>query len=125
MLGNEAAAANAQKMLNPVSAANTAAATSGWVDVRKHEGVLEFLLHNGAVTGSITWTLEDATDGSGTGGAGITPIEGNPAAISAANTLTKLTLDAKATRGWVRCVGTIVTGPVLVQGIVQGRPKYT
>ena len=122
MLGNEAQAATSSKLLDPASAANTAAATSAWLDVRDREGDLMFLTHVGALTGSITWTVEDATDGSGTAAAGITPNEGAFAA-GAANQLQKRTVAAGATRGWVRVVGTIVTGPALVAASVSSRPK--
>lgn len=122
MLNNEGQAAEAVKLLDPVSAANTAAATSGWVDARKYEGDLAFTMQVGALTGSITWTIEDATDGSGTGAAGITPNEGAFAA-GAANQIQKRTINAGAIRGWVRCVGTIVTGPALVAANFKARPK--
>lgn len=122
MLNNEAQAAESTKLLDPVSAANTAAATSGWVDVRKYEGDIMFVNQVGALTGSITWTIEDATDGSGTGAAGVTPNEGAYAA-GAANQIQKRTVGAGAVRGWVRCVGTIVTGPALVAASIHSRPK--
>jgi hypothetical protein len=123
MLGNQGQAAEAVKMLDPVSAANTAAATSGWIDVRKYEGDLVVTAQVGALTGSIAWTLEDATDGSGTGAAGITPNEGAFAA-GAANQIQKRTVNASAVRGWIRIVGTIVTGPALVAANVKAHPKY-
>lgn len=81
-----------------------------------------FLTQVGALTGSITWTIEDATDGSGTGAAGVTPNEGAFAA-GAANQIQKRTVPASAVRGWVRVVGTIVTGPALVAASVSSRPK--
>ena len=114
----------ATKMLDPVSAANTAAATSAWIDVRNREGTLEITNQVGALTGSITWTIEDATDGSGTGAAGIVPNEGAYAA-GAANQIQKRTLPVRATRGFVRCVGTIVTGPALVAVSFRAHPKNT
>jgi hypothetical protein len=122
MLGNEADAASVVQLLNPVSAANTAAATSGWVDVNDREGDLMFVVQSGAMTGSITWTIEDATSGAGAGAAAVTPDEGAFAA-GAANQIQKRTIGAGAVRGWVRCVGTIVTGPVLVAAAVIARPK--
>jgi hypothetical protein len=122
MLGNEAQAATSTKLLDPVSAANTAAATSGWIDARAFEGDLMFVNQVGALTGSITWTIEDATDGSGTAAAGVTPNEGAYAA-GAANQIQKRTVSASAVRGWVRCVGTIVTGPALVAASLHARPK--
>lgn len=122
MLSHEADAVSAVQLLNPVSAAATANATSGWVDVRDREGDLVFVMQVGAMTGSIAWTIEDATDGAGTGAAGIVPDEGAFAA-GAANQIQKRTMGAGAVRGWVRCVGTIVTGPSLVAASVIARPK--
>ena len=124
MMSSQGQAAKPVKLLDPASAANTAAATSAWIDVREAEGDIVFTNQLGAVTGSITWTIEDATDGSGTGAAGITPNEGAYAA-GAANQIQKRTLNASAVRGWVRCVGTIVTGPSLVAVSIAYHPKYT
>ena len=122
MLGNEGQAATIKKLLDPVSAANTAAATSGWIDVREAEGDVVFTNQVGALTGSITWTIEHASDSGGTGAAGITPNEGAYAA-GAANQVQKRTVNASAVAGWVRCVGTIVTGPALVAASIMYRPK--
>lgn len=122
MLHNQAQACSVTLMLSPVSAANTAAATSGWIDVRAAEGDILVTVQTGAVTGSITWTIEDATDGSGTGAAGITPNEGAFAA-GAANQVQKRSLNGSAVRGWIRVVGTIVTGPALVAANVKFLPK--
>lgn len=112
------------KLLDPVSAANTAAATSGWVDVREAEGDIVFTNQNGALTGTLAWTIEDATDGSGTGSAGITPNEGAYSTV-AANQIQQRTVNGSAVRGWVRCVGTIGTGPSLVAVNIKYHPKYT
>lgn len=120
MLNNEAQAATTTKLLDPASAANTAAATSSWVDVRDSQGDIMFINHVGALTGSITWTIEHASDGSGTGAAAITPNEGAYAA-GAANQVQKRTVSANAIQGYVRCVGTIVTGPALVAVSVSTR----
>jgi len=124
MMGNQGQAAAVVKLLDPASAANTAAATSAWIDARAAEGDIVFTNQVGAMTGSITWTIEDATDGSGTGAAGITANEGAYAA-GAANQIQKRTVNASAIRGWVRCVGTIVTGPSLVAVNIKYHPKYT
>jgi len=125
MMGSQGQAAKPVKLLDPISAANTAAATSAWIDVREGEGDIVFTNQMGVLTaGSLTWTIEDATDGSGTGAAGITPNEGAYAA-GATNQIQKRTLNASAVRGWVRCVGTIVTGPALVGVHIAYHPKYT
>lgn len=122
MLNSEGQAATSKKLLDPVSAANTAAATSGWIDARDAEGDIVFINQVGALTGSITWTIEHASDGSGTGGAAITPNEGAYSA-GAANQIQKRTVSASAIQGYVRCVGTIVTGPALVAAAIVYRPK--
>lgn len=124
MLANQGQAATTVLLLSPISAAATANATSAWIDARAYEGDLVFIVQTGALTGSLTWTIEDATDGSGTGAAGITPNEGAFAA-GAANQTQKRTVNASAIRGWVRVVGTIVTGPVLVAASLSSHPKYT
>ncbi len=123
MLHNQGQAAKVVKLLDPVSAAATANATSAWTDVREAEGDIVFTVQTGAVTGSITWTVEDATDGSGTGAAAMTPVDGAFAA-GAANQVQKRCLNAGSVRGWVRCVGTIVTGPSLVAANIKYHPKY-
>ena len=120
MLGNEAQAATTSLQLSPVSAANTAAATGAWVDVRQCEGDVMFVAHVGALTGSIAWTIQHASDNSGTGVATITPNEGAFAA-GAANQVQKRTVRSSATQGFVRLLGTIVTGPALVAGSVSFR----
>ena len=120
MLNNEAQAATSTLLLSPVSAAATANATSSWVDVRGSKGDIMFVVQTGAVTGTITWTIEHATDNSGTGGAAITPSDGAFAA-GAANQIQKRSIRANACKGFVRCVGTIVTGPSLVAASVHSR----
>lgn len=122
MLGNEAKAASLIKVLDPVSAANTAAATSGWIDVRRFEGDICFVIMPGAITGSHTPSIEDATDGTGTGNAAIVPDEGAFTAL-VANTPRKYTFRQSSTRGFVRYIGTIVTGPSLIAVSLLGRPK--
>jgi hypothetical protein len=122
MLNNEAQAAGGALLLSPVSAANTAAATSGWVDARAAQGDILFTNQVGALTGSITWTIEHATSAGGANAAAITPNEGAYAA-GAANQVQRRSVSANAIGGWVRCVGTIVTGPALVAASIAFRPK--
>lgn len=124
MLNGEGQAATPRLLLSPVSAANTAAATSAWIDARDAEGDIMFINQIGALTGTITWTIETASDGSGTGATPIVPVEGAYAA-GVANQIQKRCVSANAILGWVRCVGTIVTGPALVSAAIASRPKYT
>lgn len=122
MLNNEGQAATTKKLLDPVSAANTAAATSAWISAADAEGDIMFVNQVGALTGSITWTIETASDSGGTGAAAITPNEGAYAA-GAANQIQKRTVNKNAGKGFYRCVGTIVTGPALVGASISYRPK--
>lgn len=121
MFAPEASAASSKLLLNPISAANTAAATSAWIACTPAVGVIKFTVQNGALTGSCAWTIETASDNSGTGGAAVTPIEGAFDAATA-NSIQKRTIDAKQSKGYVRVVGTIVTGPTLVAASIEYRP---
>lgn len=116
-------AAVATSLVMSQNAANTAAATSGWVDVRQYEGDLLFVQKVGALTGSIAGAIQDATDNSGTGAAAMTPNEGAFTSVSSANSTQKRTIDAKSTRGFVRYVGTITTGPAQVDVTMLSVPK--
>lgn len=122
MFNNEGQAATTTKLLDPVSAANTAAATSAWIAVPNGEGDIAFIAQVGALTGSITWTIETASDNSGTGGASLTPNEGAFAA-GAATQIQKRTVNSRNSKGYVRIIGTIVTGPALVAANFSIRPK--
>jgi hypothetical protein len=111
-----------KKLLDPVSAANTAAATSAWISALGAEGDITFEMQVGAMTGSITWTIEHASDSGGTGGVAITPNEGGFTA-GAANQSQIRTVNKNAIQGFVRCVGTIVTGPSVVAVSISYTPK--
>lgn len=76
----------------------------------------------GAVTGSFTPTFEEASDSGGTGGAAIVPNEGAIGAMTA-NTVAQRTIKKGSTKGFVRIVGTIVTGPVLCSASFSYRRK--
>lgn len=121
MLNNEGQASAIVPMINAVSAANTAAATSAWIDVRQYEGDLVFTQNIGAVTGSIAGKIQDATDGSGTG---VADVDGAAfTTVSSANNTQKITVPAGAVRGWVRYLGTVTTGPALTSVLLLSRPK--
>lgn len=109
-------------LLSAVSAANTAAATSAWTQASNKEGTITVLVNVGAVTGTLVLTLEDATDGAGSGGATFTANEGAFGSATA-NTQHKRTFPARATRGWYRLVGTITTGPSLIAASALAHPK--
>jgi hypothetical protein len=101
-----------KKLIDPASCANTAAATSAYVTMANAEGDLILTVAAGAITGSMTPTFEHASDSGGTGSAAITPNEGAIGAMTA-NTVVRRTIDKSAIQGFLRVVGTIVTGPTL------------
>ncbi|MCU0922702.1 MAG: hypothetical protein MUF08_13210 [Burkholderiaceae bacterium] len=107
-----------------MSAANTAAATSGsgmWLDVRPYDGEIMVTLELGAVTGTIAGKLQSATDANGSSAADIT---GATFGTTGANTTTKITVDPKqVVGGFLGFVGTIVTGPSLVCVTASGKTK--
>lgn len=113
-------------LIDAVSAANTAAATSGngkWLDVRSYEGLIQIIQQIGAVTGSITGKLQSATDANGTGATDITGFAFT--VVNSANNTQVLVIDpAKVPGGFLGYVGTIVTGPALVSVIAGGDKKY-
>jgi hypothetical protein len=124
MLFSQGSAATFTSILDSVSAANTAAATSGsakWLDVRPYEGEIVVVAVLGAVTGTIVGKLQSATDANGTGAADIT---GATFSSNAANTTGKCVVDPrKVVGGFLGYVGTIVTGPSIV-GVTAGGKKH-
>lgn len=109
MLSSQASLADVLTIQAPASQASTV--TGAWVDVRKHQGEILFIQACGALTGSLAGKIQDATDIGGTGAADVTGAN-FPAGV--ANAAQKLVLDSRATRGFIRYVGTIVTGPVVL-----------
>ena len=120
MLANQAQAADKVQLLPPASR-GAGAANGAWIDVRKYEGDLLCLVSTGAVTGSVAYKIQDAEDGSGTNSADIT----GATAAGAANSDDAIIVQAGSTRGWIRLVATVTTGPVLCGGSLLSHPKYT
>lgn len=108
----EAQSSTTKKMIDPASCANTAAATSAYISCAGAEGDVLLIVSVGAITGSMTPTFEHASDSGGTGSVAIVPNEGAIGAMTA-NTSIRRTIRKDAMQGFVRVVGTIVTGPVL------------
>lgn len=126
MLANQGQAAEIVAVLTPNEKADTAEATSAWIDVSKYEGDLVFVVLAGAVTaGDITFTVEDADDNSGTNNAALAPIA-TPTVVTTSNDplVQKIIVPAQHTRGWVQLIGTIDTGPVEVGAVMLAHPKY-
>lgn len=124
MMNSQASAATTTSILDTISAANTAAATSGsgkWLDVRMYDGELLVTQVLGAVTGTIAGKLQSASDANGTGAA---DIAGATFPVNTANQSSKVVVDPKTVvGGFLGYVGTIVTGPSLVGITVAGKKK--
>lgn len=117
-----------QSLLEPIDATATVNATSGWVDVRGYEGEVAIVFHAGILDGgSVTWTAETADDGSATNSAAITFTEGALTQVTTSNDNPNIqirTVPARALKGYVRTIGTIVTGGALVSTCLIGCKKY-
>jgi hypothetical protein len=115
----------ASSLLNPVSAANTAAATTGsgnWVDLSQYAGDVLVTLNVGAVTGSIAGKLQVGDDNTGANAVDIT---GATFSTLSAAGVANLSLNSDGTaKRYLGFVGTIVTGPALVSVTVSGVKKY-
>jgi hypothetical protein len=106
-------------VLNPVSAAATVNATSAGIDTTGYEGVMALVIQTGAVTGSIDWKVQDSADNSTFADvAGLTVAQ-----ITAANKINTLTFVPGQVRRYIKLVGTIGTGPVLVAAALHGVKK--
>lgn len=125
MLLSQASAATGASLIDAVSAANTAAATSGtgkWLDVRPFDGEILICQQIGAVTGSIAGKLRSATDADGAGAADITGATFT--AVSSANNTQFISVDVKkVVGGFLGYLGTIVTGPALTSVTACGKKK--
>lgn len=119
MMHSQASAAASAVGLAPASYA-AGANNGGWIDARTYEGEILVACSNGSTTGSVIFKVQDATDSGGTGAADIAGAA--TASISSANQVTKLVLDAKNLRGWIRVVATVTTGPVLAGASVHAHP---
>jgi hypothetical protein len=109
-------------VLASASLANTAAATSGWVDITNFEGTILVVANIGAVTaGNIVGKIQHATDSGGTGSADVT---GATFATASAPGTEVIRVNANALGSYIRYVGTITTGPVVGGVVVLGSPKY-
>lgn len=125
MLLSQASAATMTSLLDAISAANTAAATSGagkWLDVRPYDGEILVTQQVGAVTGSVAGKLQSASDANGTGAADITGATFTT--VSSANSTQSQAVDPrKVVGGFLGYVGTVVTGPVLISIVAGGKKK--
>jgi hypothetical protein len=122
MLGNESTAATATSAINAASL-SAGANNGGWIDTRNYQGDLLFTVLLGSVTGSVIVKIQDATDGSGTGSADVSGFA--TASLNTPNSATKLIMPSSKSRGWVRAVATVTTGPILTAVAMHARPSTT
>jgi hypothetical protein len=115
-------------LLAAVDAANTAAATSAYVDVRGFEGQIAVILDTGILDdGTVTYTFDTATDSGATGTAAVVPITGAPTVVTTSNDpLVQIAVfEATQLKGFLRVVGTKASaGGVLVSYTAVGIKKY-
>lgn len=115
MSASDVQAVTASVMLAPADHANTAAATSSWIDVRTYEGDAAVIQQTGVVTaGTLVGKLQEASDSGGTGAADISGAAFTSVGTSTDNDVQKIVFKPSATAGFVRYVGTITTGPAIV-----------
>ena len=126
-LENQMQALSAVAMLNAVDAANTAAATSAYISVAGFEGDIAIVISTGILdAGSIAYTFSHATDAGGTADAAIVPQGGALTQITTANDNGNpyiAVFPVSKLQGFIRVIGTIVTGGALVSYTLIGRQK--
>lgn len=114
-------------LINAVSAANTAAATSSGFDLTGYEGVVVFRQNIGAVTGSIVGKIQGSVDNSNW----YDLTAGGSFATNATNTVVELPIDTTnlitsvGRARYARYVGTVTTGPILLSVTVSGFKKVS
>ena len=114
-------------VLLPVSAANTAAATSTGIDLTDYEGVITIVQALGAGTGSLFGKVQGSTDNSVWND--LTGAQTGTIPSPGFNTTNLLSLHVDNVRTsvglcrYIRYVGTITTGPVLVGVALIGFKK--
>lgn len=119
MISNDARGDTTVLVLASGEKADTAAATSGWIDCRSYKGNIAVTLITGARTGSMAGKLKTATDSEGAGAADI---------VGA--TFTNVTADDKAQTIYIpatsvkflQFVGTVTTGPIILGVALQAHP---
>lgn len=115
-----ASAGTVRALSNSASQASTVTGSALEIRALDWNGNIEITQNIGAVTGSITGKIQESVDGS-TGWADIAGAAFT--AVSSANDTQRIVIPAEATAGFIRYVGTIVTGPAVVAVTASGVPK--
>ncbi len=112
---------DAMIVLPSVSAANTAAATSGAIDLLGYEGTVAVVITTGAITGTLDPKLQDCA----TSGGSYADVSGATATqVSTADQVRVIRVDTRSVKRFIKLVGTVVTGPVLIGASLIGCKKY-
>jgi len=122
MISTDAAAATRTNVLPAVSAANTTAATSEWIDVRRYKGTLSFVVNTGTITGTLAGKLQSATASDGTGAADIAGATHSN--VTTASQVRSIQIPA-TTAPYIKYIGTVTTGPVLISVTLSAHPGLT
>lgn len=109
-------------LLAPLSAAATANATSSGFDTQGWEGPMKVVVATGAITGTMTPKIQDS-DVIGSGYADVPGL--SAAVVSTADQVREIDIPAGRVKRFIRLVGTIATGPVLIGAVVVGKKKTT
>jgi hypothetical protein len=118
-------AATEVSLLSPSDKADTAAATGSWTAVTAYEGFLIFSQHVGTVTaGSLAGIIQHATDDQGAGAATAASFTTSVTTSNDAPNVQKAIVECNAIGPYVRYVGTVTTGPVVV-GVTMAATSKT
>lgn len=114
-------------ILAPVSAAATANATTGGVEVVGYTGELQIIVGIGPVTaGSITGKIQHSDDNVP---ANFSDVAGMTFTVvntpNTAGTVQTLVIQTEDVKRFIRYVGTIATGPAVVSVLLVGQKVYT
>lgn len=125
MLSNQPISETPLLLLAAQSAANTAAATSAWTAVAGYEGQVAVDINVGTITGTITFTFFTNDAASDSGEDAIVPLGGALAQVTTSNDVAvyRAVFDSRVIQGFLKVVGTVVTGPALVAYTLIGRKK--
>lgn len=116
-----AQATAAVSLLDPVEAANTAAATGDAVDVSAWDGPIIVTQQVGVVTaGSITGKIQTGDLANGSDAADLTGATFTAATEAGTQ---RIVIDANACKKYILYLGTVATGPAVVGVSALGTPK--
>ncbi len=111
-----------------VDPADTAAATSAYIDVRGYEGQVFVSIHNGIIGagGSVAYTFLTATNSQAANEAAVTPLNGAMTTATESNEpLAQFAVfDASQLKGFLKVVGTVTTDSGPTTYTFYGRKKY-